>query len=151
MKTALFLLPLLLTIAPAQTTTCFPYCHKCHVVVGDRTAKRILATAEFSPKTGEEELTNQVLRILNSKLIVTASVFYTDESMASDAGRDSMQLALAVTTHPVKSAFHAAENSVTEVTLGTFDTARVERNLQVRSRKLSAAMQCRDTSKQSKE
>lgn len=46
---------------------------------------------EFRPTTGEEELTTKHYSFPGSKLIITASVFYTDESMASygEVGEDS--------------------------------------------------------------
>src|ERR1044072_5050112 len=38
---------------------------------------------EFHPTIGEEELTTKTYRFPQSKLIITASVFYTDESLPS--------------------------------------------------------------------
>jgi hypothetical protein len=38
---------------------------------------------EFQPKHGEEELTTRHYPFPNAKLMITASVFYTDESMSS--------------------------------------------------------------------
>jgi hypothetical protein len=130
----------------AQTNSCFPHCHQCEVYAADVASRRILKKVQFSPLTGEEELTNQVLRIPGTTLVVTASVFYTDESMASKAGRDSMQLAVAVSNHGLSGAFARANNAVTEITLSTFDTARVETNVRSGSRKLLVGMECKDKS-----
>ncbi len=41
---------------------------------------------EFRTVIGEEELTNKTYQFPGSKLMITASVFYTDESMASAKG-----------------------------------------------------------------
>ena len=58
---------------------------------------------EFQPKIGEEELTTRHYSFPGNKLVITASVYYTDESMASHgegaAGsrNDSMLIGIAVT------------------------------------------------------
>jgi hypothetical protein len=129
---------------PAQTSSCFPHCHQCEVYAADIVSKRILKKVQFSPVTGEEELTNKVFRIPGTSLMVTASVFYTDESMASKAGVDSMQLALAVSKRSWPDAFRSPNNAVTEITLATFDTARVETNVRSGSRRLLVSMECKD-------
>jgi hypothetical protein len=107
---------------------------------------RVLNKVQFNPLTGEEQLTNRVLRIPGTKLVVTASVFYTDESMASKAGNDSMQLALAVSKHGLPSAFASPNNAVTEITLATFDTARVSTNVRSGSKRILIAMECEERS-----
>ena len=104
---------------PAQTGSCFPHCHQCEVYAADLASRRILRKVQFSPVTGEEELTNQVLHIPGTRLVVTASVFYTDESLASKAGADSMQLGLAVSQRSWPDAFKSPNNAVSEVTLST--------------------------------
>jgi hypothetical protein len=138
---------LLLAIgAPAQSHSCFPHCDQCQVYVADMASKRILKTVQFTPLTGEEELTNKVFRIPGTKLMVTASVFYTDESMASSAGQDSIKLALAVSNRSWPQAFVSPNNAVTEVTLKTFDTARVETNIHSGSSRLLVGMECKNKS-----
>jgi hypothetical protein len=47
---------------------------------------------KFEPKMGEEELTNQRVRLTRTGLFLFASVFPTDESMASAKGVDSIKL-----------------------------------------------------------
>jgi hypothetical protein len=129
-----------------QTSSCSTNCHRCEVVAADIAAKRVLKKVEFSPVIGEEELTNKVFRIPETNLTVTASVFYTDESMASKAGQDSIQLALAVSKRAWPDAFQSPNNAVSEVTLATFDTARVQTNVRFGFRKLLVSMECKDTS-----
>jgi hypothetical protein len=131
---------------PGQINSCFPHCHQCDLYAADMASRRILKKVQFSPLTGEEELTNQVLLIPGTSLVVTASVFYTDESMASKAGADSMQLAVAVSNHSLSGAFARPNNAVTEITLSTFDTARVETNVRSGSRKILVGMECKDKS-----
>ena len=130
----------------SQTSSCSPHCHQCEVVAADIASKRILKKAEFSPLTGEEELTNKVFRIPGTNLMVTASVFYTDESMASKAGLDSLQLALAVSKRSWPDAFQSPSNAVAEITLATFDTARIQTNVRSGSRRLLVSMECKDNS-----
>lgn len=147
MKLILLLLVMLLAIgASAQSNSCFPHCHQCEIYAADIASKKILKKVEFSPLTGEEELTNKVFRIPGTSLTVTASVFYTDESMASKAGQDSIQLALAVSKRGLPDAFRSPNNAVSEVTLATFDTARVQTNFRSGSRRLLVSMECKVTS-----
>lgn len=147
MKLILLLLVMLLAIGAAgQSNSCFPHCHQCEIYAADIASNKILKKVEFSPLTGEEELTNQVFRIPGTNLMVTASVFYTDESMASKAGQDSMQLALAVSRRSWPDAFRSPNNTVTEITLATFDTARVQTNVRSGSKRLLVRMECKDKS-----
>ena len=89
----------------------------------------LIKSVEFIPKMGEEELTNRTLRLPGSRLFVIASVFPTDESMASAQGPDSIRLGLAVSRKKLPQAFDASNNAIAEATLyEAFDTARVETN-----------------------
>lgn len=149
MKVIVLLLAILFAIGtPAQTnsqtSSCSPNCHQCEVYAADIASKRILKKVQFSPVIGEEELTNKVFPIPGTSLMVTASVFYTDESMASKAGFDSMQLALAVSKRSWPDAFRSPNNAVTEITMATFDTARVQTNVRSGSRRLLVIMECKD-------
>jgi hypothetical protein len=147
LKLTLLLVVMLPAIgASAQTNSCFPHCHQCEIYAADIASNKILKKVEFSPSTGEEELTNKVFRIPGTNLMVTASVFYTDESMASKAGQDSMQLAIAVSHRSWPDAFRSPNNAVTEITLATFDTARVQTNVRSGSRRLLVSMECKDKS-----
>lgn len=133
---------------PAQTNSqisaCSRHCHQCEVYAADIGSKRVLKKVQFSPLSGEEELTNEVFRIPGTSLTVTASVFYTDESMASRAGLDSMQLALAVSHRSWPDAFRSPNNAVSEITLATFDTDRVQTNVRSGSRRLLVSMECKE-------
>jgi hypothetical protein len=57
---------------------------------------------EFSPLMGEEELTTRSYRFPGARLMITASVYYTDESMASSEGSDSITIGIAVPPRSVK-------------------------------------------------
>src|SRR6266576_3405128 len=110
LATALVIL-MILTVATAQTRV-----DRCHVFVvdvkksgkainsfretGNAGAKAISIGQkmfpEFRPVIGEEELTTKTYRFPGSNLIITASVFYTDESMASSQTNNSLTLGITV-------------------------------------------------------
>ena len=66
---------------------------------------------EFQTIVGEEELTTKTYPFPDSKLVITASVFYTDESMPAA----SMMLGLVVSDRALKDALSAPDNAVAEV------------------------------------
>lgn len=118
--------------------------HSCQVAVLDFKSERVIKRLEFSPVIGEEERTDRTFEIPGTDSRVIASVFYTDESMASTAGADSMRLAVAVSKRAWPHAFAAPNNAVAEITLATFDTAQVYTNVYVNGRHLLVLMECRD-------
>ena len=71
---------------------------------------------EFRPVTGEEELTTKTYRFPRSKLIITASVFYTDESLRSVKTADSIIVAVVVSPKRQREALSAENNAVAETT-----------------------------------
>jgi hypothetical protein len=97
---------------------------------------------EFRTVRGEEELTTKSYRFPGSRLFITASVFYTDESMASAAGADSMLLGLAVKPRALKDAFDAEGGATAELTSAGADAARVKQYLRVGRRLYLVGLQC---------
>jgi len=79
---------------------------------------------EFRPTIGEEELTTKHYRFPGAQLVITASVFYTDESMASHghgefvSHSDSMLIGLTVSQRARSDAIavSAGDNAIAEVT-----------------------------------
>ena len=79
---------------------------------------------EFYPAVGEEKLTTEHYRFPGSKLVITASVYYTDESMAShphggfEVHSESMLVGITVAGKAKPDALSAAagESSIVEVT-----------------------------------
>jgi hypothetical protein len=71
---------------------------------------KLIQSLRFSPKFGEEELTNERIRLPGSKLWLIASVFPTDESMHSAKGADSIKLGLAISKTRSRSAFDIDNN-----------------------------------------
>src|ERR1044071_151255 len=104
----------------------------------EQTEKRALAAQvvfpEFYTTRGEEELTTKSYRFPGSGLYITASVFYTDESMASAAGADSMLLAAAVARAALREPLSAEENAGADLPPGGAAAARVKKSLRVGGR-----------------
>ncbi len=118
------------------------YKDHCEVIVADVQSGGVLKFVTFNPEVYEEELTNKTFRIPRTRLIVTASVFYTDESMASRHGADSVRLGLAISAKAWPSAFASPNNAVAELTSATFDTAQVYTTRFVTGRRLLILMEC---------
>ena len=102
----------------------------------------------FSPTVREEALTTKTYRFPGSRLIVTASVFYTDESMASARGRDSILLGLAISEKPQKDATTAENSAVAEAAYDDhFAVARVKRFSMIGGRHWLVGLECRKPAK----
>ena len=99
--------------------------------------------AEFYPVMGEEELTTKSYRFPGARLMITASVYYTDESMASSEGSDSMTIAIAVSPRSLKNALTAENNAASEVTSNKVDTVRAKKYLRVNGRLYLIGIECR--------
>lgn len=99
--------------------------------------------AEFRPVIGEEELTTKTYRFPGSNLTITASVYYTDESMASIHGSDSMQVGIVVSPRVQRDAMSAEDNAVAEVTYGdNVDTVRAKKYLKIKGRLYLVGIEC---------
>ena len=94
----------------------------------------------FSPKVGEEELTTKTYRLPGNRLIVTASVFYTDESMP----RESILLGLTISEKPEADAIGALNNAVAEAAYDDhFAAVRVKRLAMIEGRRWLIGLECR--------
>ena len=100
--------------------------------------------AEFSPVMGEEELTTKTYRFPGTRLMITASVYYTDESMASSEGSDSMTISIAVSPKRLKNALTAENNASSEVTSNDkLDTVRAKKYMRVNGQLYVLGIECR--------
>lgn len=98
---------------------------------------------EFSPKVGEEELTTKTYAVPGSNSVITASVFYTDEMMASATAAESMLLGIVVADKARENAIDAQNNVVAEVTYNDFtDAVRVKTNVKIKGRDFLVGLQC---------
>jgi hypothetical protein len=99
---------------------------------------------EFRPLMGEEELTTKTYNFPAGKLIITASVYYTDESMASVGGSDSMVVGIVVSPQPQKDALSAEDNAVSEITYNdSSDTVRAKKYMKVMGDLYLVGIECR--------
>lgn len=98
---------------------------------------------EFRTAIGEEVLTTKTYPFPRSNLIITASVYYTDESMASSQGVDSMLLGIAVSPSAQKDAISAENNAVSEITLNGRDTVRAKKYVKVNGRLYLVGIECK--------
>jgi len=100
---------------------------------------------EFRTDIGEESLTTKTFPFPDSKLIITATVYYTDESMGSTRGADSMLMGIAVAPTVLKDALVAENNSFAELTFYDRDKMRVKKYLTVGGRKYLLGMECKSS------
>lgn len=114
----------------------------CELYVVDVDLKREVMLEKFTTIIGEEELTNKSFPLLKTGLVVTVSVYYTDESMASRHGADSMMVGVAVSKKALPNAFSTTNNAFAEVTLATLDVVRAKTYYKVNSKNYLIGVQC---------
>ena len=99
---------------------------------------------EFTAKVGEEELTTRSFPFPDSKQVITASVFYTDELMPAD----SVMLGIVVSDKAQESALSAPNNAVAEVSYGEHTKIiRVRKYFEMLGRFYLVGLQCNRGSK----
>jgi hypothetical protein len=106
-------------------------------------AKFVRILGEFQPEPGEEVLTTKAYSLPGTKLTVTASVYYTDESMVGD----SMLLGLFVGARGVPNAITveggiAAETNLTPLTY----IVRAKTRITIQSRPHALKLECQNMS-----
>jgi hypothetical protein len=100
----------------------------------------------FQPTIDEEVLTTKNYPIAATKLFVTVSVFYTDESMhSSKTGTvESVLLGIAVSNQRQKSAFDVLSNATVEATYTEYtDTLRQKTTFKINERSHLVGLECR--------
>ena len=106
---------------------------------------------KFYPVIGEEKLTTKHYPFPGSRLVITASVYYTDESMASSprgeaaAESESMVIGIAVSNQAQPDALTAAagESAIAEVTYDQYTSkVRAKKYLKVRGRAFLVGIEC---------
>ena len=100
---------------------------------------------DFYPVMGEEELTTKTYRFPGTRLMIIASVYYTDESMASEEGSDSMIISIAVAPKVLRDALTAENNAAAELTSHKLDTVRAKKYMRVNGRLYLLGIECRRT------
>ena len=114
----------------------------CEIYVVDVDLKKEVLLEKFTTTIGEEILTSKSYPLLKTGLLVTASVYYTDESMASAHGNDSMMVGVAVSKKALPDALSTPNNAVAEVALATLDGVRAKMYYKVNSKKYLIGVQC---------
>jgi hypothetical protein len=104
---------------------------RCVVTVADVQTKKSAQLGSFSTVIAEEELTTKAFRLPRTGLFIVASVFYTDESMASAQGSDSVSLELALSK--------SKERDV----LASLSWAQAEMPIKVNGRSQLVLMECK--------
>jgi hypothetical protein len=98
---------------------------------------------EFRPTIGEEELTTKTYRFPRGKLIITASVFYTDESLRSVKTADSIMVAVVVSSKRERDALYAENNTVAETSYtGNPITIQARKLVRVNNRWYAVGIEC---------
>ena len=116
---------------------------RCVVTVADPQTKKSAELGSFQTVIAEEELTTSAFRLPRTGLFVVASVFYTDESMASEKGRDSVSLELALSKGKQRDVLHSLSWAEAEMPLSTFDVGRVTMLIRANGRSQLVVMECR--------
>src|SRR5437773_5072687 len=98
---------------------------------------------EFRTEVAEEKLTTKTYPFPGNDLNIRASVFYTDESMASAEGRDSMLVAIVASSKVQQDALSAENNAVSEVTYNdNLDTVRAKKFVTAKGRLYLIGIEC---------
>src|SRR4051812_319701 len=98
---------------------------RCQVALADVRPQKSTELGTFTTVIAEEELTTRAFRLPGTKLYVVASVFYTDESMASERGADSVSLELTLSRGRKRDVLRSLSWAEAEMPLNGFDVGRV--------------------------
>ena len=115
---------------------------RCTVAVANPQTKKSAELGSFNTVLGEEELTTKAFRLPRTALFIVASVFYTDESMASEKGSDSISLELALSKNKQRDVLASLSWAEAELPLSTFDVGRVTMLIKVDGRSQLVLMEC---------
>ena len=107
--------------------------------------KGFLQLGEFTTDIGEERITSKSFSIPGTKYFVIASVYYTDESMGwKDVPTDSVYMGIAISRKKHDSAMGVPSRSLAEVNFTQLTkTMRVSTQAMVRSRRVTAILECK--------
>ena len=116
---------------------------RCTVTAADMQTKKSTELGSFQTVIAEEELTTRAFRLPRTGLYIVASVFYTDESMASEKGADSIALELALSRDKLRDVLRSLGWAEAEMPLSTFDVGRVTMLIKVNGRAQLVLMECK--------
>lgn len=116
---------------------------RCEVALADVEAGKVTELGTFSTVIAEEELTTRAFRLPGTRLFVVASVFYTDESMASERGADSVSLELTLSRGRKRDVLRSVSWAEAEMPTNGFEVGRVGMLVRVNGRPKMVLMECR--------
>jgi hypothetical protein len=119
------------------------YSDRCEVASADLKTKKNTELGTFNTVIAEEELTTRAFKLPHTNLFIVASVFYTDESMASEKGPDSMSLELALSRSRKRNVLRSLSWAEAEIPLNGFDVGRVSMLVKVNGRPQLVIMECK--------
>ena len=124
---------------PAQSSNS----DRCEVGVANPNTQKSVMLGSFTTVIAEEELTTKAFHLPESNLFIVASVFYTDESLASEKGADSISLELALSSSRKRNVLRSRGWAEAEIPLNGFDVGRVTMMINARGRRELVIMECR--------
>lgn len=106
---------------------------------------------EFTTKVAEEELTTKTFPFPKGKYVITASIYYTDESLVSTNTHESMLMAITIGSKALDEALSAPDAAVLEISYNeNTDVARVKKNVILDGRLYVVGLECRCKNKEKK-
>jgi len=143
-----FVLKCLLVICASTTFAQSSNSDSCAVRAVDLQNKKAALLGSFSTIVGEEELTTKAFKLPRTSLYIVAGVFYTDESMASEKGLDSVMLELALSKGKQRDVLRSLSWAAAEMPLSTFDVGRVSMLIKINGRAQLVVMECKNDARQ---
>jgi hypothetical protein len=156
MKRRLIFAALLILLSISSTLAHTKYFDRCVVKTVDVTGVKIsdfendaapkLKSTElgtFDTVVGEEELTTRAFRLPATRLFVVASVWYTDESMASENSYDSVSLGLSISRTPQRDILSSLQYAEAETLMKNFEVTRVTTIFKTPKHSFYIEMECR--------
>ncbi len=116
---------------------------RCEVGVVNVSTSKVTMLGTFTTVIAEEEATTRAFLLPGTKLYIVASVFYTDESMASEKSSSSVSLELAVSRGRKRDVLQSISWAEAEMPLNTFDVGRVTMLVKLSRRPQLVVMECR--------
>jgi len=116
---------------------------RCEVGIANLKTQKTVMLGTFTTTLGEEELTTKAFRLPHSNLFIVASVFYTDESLASEKGADSILLELLLSSTVKRNILRSRGSAEAEIPLNGFDVGRVSMLIRARGHPELVIMECR--------
>lgn len=117
---------------------------RCEVIMTDIQSKKTTKLGIFTTVIAEEELTTRAFKLPQTNLFIVASVFYTDESLASKKGNSSVSLQLALSETEQRDVLNSLNWAEAELPLHDFDVGRITMLVKIKSRVQFVMMECKE-------